>query len=817
MSTGNWLKLYESYYRKSIDYDMSWDISHTLMAAAPCSGPIAVYSRDLGELSIYSSSGEILASSFVSSVAGIGWIHDDQLVVLLHDGSATLWDAECNILSSFTMGAVYKTCPVADCVITDYGILTRSSPASSPGDSCVYHVVTSYSQPIVSYQLPAILDNHTQVPRCMALVPGNRLSTLNGLSIVIATASGPLLRFEGSHWEEILLSGGPFNSIAVSPSGGALALFSEDCFLHILHSTLDKTISDSAIDITTTPCEMVWCGDEAVVLMWEALLMVVGPYGDFISYDSADELLHLEAERDGVRVITKYTHEFLCKVPTCLVDVFALESSSPVAELYYAAEMMEQRDLRAYMTMRDTFSDKEVLSDAVYTCLDAATEETNLQTQANLLKAASFGKLYLEDFDMLELFSTCRKIRVMNTLRDYTVGIPLTPRQYDSLQPEGVVRRLLRRKKHGVALSTAEYLDMNVTPVLMDWACSIISNDTLQSDEELADTILRMFREYPGMSYAAIAGAAYKRSRPKLASVLLELEPKLGDQVPLLISMRMEKQALIKAVQSGDTDLVYQVLLGVLDRNRNELFSLISDRPVAKSLFLSYCRQHNRSLLKPFLYYLQDAGQAGRLTLQDAYEEIELGDRIGLIRKAQTFYEEKPELTFNSVMCDQQVILLNQQLELESQGMPCMDLSASQTIELLITYYLEQQAVKLKKKLKIPEARFMHIQVRALAKASRFTDLAVLVRGKKTTPIGWLPFVEACMEQNRPEEACTYIERLEEPSEKMTWYIKLGFVDKAAAVAIDTKDVEALHTIQGICKDNHVLHQIQTFLNTLPK
>ncbi|CAG8835842.1 4656_t:CDS:2, partial [Racocetra persica] len=37
---------------------------------------------------------------------------------------------------------------------------------------------------------------------------------------------------------------------------------------------------------------------------------------------------------------------------------------------------------------------------------------------------------------------------------------------------------------------------------------------------------------------------------------LLDYEPRAADQVPLLISMQEDELALIKAIESGDTDLV---------------------------------------------------------------------------------------------------------------------------------------------------------------------------------------------------------------------------------------------------------------------
>ena len=93
--------------------------------------------------------------------------------------------------------------------------------------------------------------------------------------------------------------------------------------------------------------------------------------------------------------------------------------------------------------------------------------------------------------------------------------------------------------------------------------------------------IVEKLANKPGLSYAEIANTAYKVGQPKLATrvgvyllyvsslfiyflvlvtsyfylQLLDYEPRAADQVPLLMSMQEDELALIKAIESGDTDL----------------------------------------------------------------------------------------------------------------------------------------------------------------------------------------------------------------------------------------------------------------------
>ena len=83
------------------------------------------------------------------------------------------------------------------------------------------------------------------------------------------------------------------------------------------------------------------------------------------------------------------------------------------------------------------------------------------------------------------------------------------------------------------------------------------------SDEALCKVITDKFKSVCGggsgtrirVRYADIAKRSWEVGRPGLATKLLEYEMEAGDQVPLLLEMKEDRVALVKAVSSGDTDL----------------------------------------------------------------------------------------------------------------------------------------------------------------------------------------------------------------------------------------------------------------------
>ncbi|CAJ0914364.1 6093_t:CDS:2, partial [Entrophospora sp. SA101] len=197
---------------------------------------------------------------------------------------------------------------------------------------------------------------------------------------------------------------------------------------------------------------------------------------------------------------------------------------------------------------------RPALADAVDACIEAAGYELNQYWQKSLLKAAAFGKTFMESYNADKFVNMCQTLRVLNAVRYYEIGIPVTYAQYTRIAPDFLIDILNNRHHHLLALRICEYLKMRSDRVLVHWACAKIKKS--RDDEE---TICRMIVEKlankPGLSYADIAKTAHKVGQPKLAAKLLDYEPRAADQVPLLTSLQEDELALIKAIESGDTDL----------------------------------------------------------------------------------------------------------------------------------------------------------------------------------------------------------------------------------------------------------------------
>lgn len=107
-----------------------------------------------------------------------------------------------------------------------------------------------------------------------------------------------------------------------------------------------------------------------------------------------------------------------------------------------------------------------------------------------------------------------------------------------------------------------------------------------------------------GVSFCTIAKKAEELGKTQLAIMLLELELNQSLQVPLLLKLNENKKALLAATQSGDTDLVYMVLMQLKETTPLAKFQMtIRDYPLAHNLYKKYCQLVNVTALKDI--YLQ--------------------------------------------------------------------------------------------------------------------------------------------------------------------------------------------------------------------
>ncbi|KAL6137178.1 hypothetical protein ACLB2K_062472 [Fragaria x ananassa] len=619
---------------------------------------------------------------------------------------------------------------------------------------------------------------------------------------------------------------GPLQKMAVSRDGQWLASFTHDGRLLVMTSNLNEILIEQECESALPPEQLAWCGMDTVLLYWDDILLMMGPRGDPVRY-FYDEPIILIPECDGVRILSNSSMELLQRVPDSTESIFKIGSTSPAALLFDALDHFDRRSAKADENLRLI---RASLSEAVEACIDAAGHEFDLSRQQTLLRAASYGQAFCSNFQRDHIQEMCKTLRVLNAVRHPDVGMPLSIQQYKLLTPSVLIGRLINSYKHLLALRISEYLGMNQEMVIMHWTCSKITTSLAIPDPTLLEILLEKLKLSKGISYAAVAAHADKNGRRKLAAMLVEHEPRSSKQVPLLLSIGEEDTALIKAIESGDTDLVYLVLFHIWQKREPlAFFKMIHPKPLARDLFVIYARCYNHEFLKDFFL---SAGQLQEVAFLVWKESWELGKnpmasrgsplhnpRIKLIDQSKTLFEgankdkesnslfgeaiKDKDFTFESKAAEEHSKLLRAQhgLEMSTKQAIFVDSSISDTILTCIVLGNHKAAMRVKTDFKVSEKRWYWLKAFALATVRDWETLEKFSKEKRP-PIGFRPFVEACIEADEKGEALKYIPKLTDPRERAEAYGRIGMAKEAADAASQANDGELLGRLRSTFSQN---------------
>lgn len=535
---------------------------------------------------------------------------------------------------------------------------------------------------------------------------------------------------------------------------------------------------------------------------------------------------------DGVRLITNDICEFLQKVPGKLSEIycvdcgiqlimikdaseeiFKLGSTSPASVLLDAQDQLEKKSSKADDNIQLIRSN---LPDAVSSCVQAAGQEYSIHWQKQLLKAASFGKSVLDLYSSDDFVDICEKLRVLNAVRDYRIGLPLSLQQYQRLTPEKLIQRLINRREYQLAIRLSEFLRVPTNKIYVHWACQKVRNSA--SDEDtISHAVVTKLTTKRGISFETIARAAYDEGRSHLATQLLNHESRAGKQVPLLLSMEEDEIALDKALESGDTDLVFFVLLHLKKKlPLAAFFRVLTNRPVATALVESSAAAQDKDLLKS-LYYQDDRPLDGaNLLFGEALRQTApqtKSDKIKLAAKVLSDSKDATSTLYKATFQEAQALIRMQEtLDREigdspegTSGQRFTGLSLNTTLLRLVTLGYGKRAAKLQSEFRVPEKTWWWLRLRGLVAKRDFGELETVSQQRKS-PIGWEPFFSEILGAGNQKLAGAFVGKCTglTAQERAEMYVKCGMVLKAGEELVKARDLEGLEDLKGKARAGEV-------------
>ncbi|XP_028998348.1 vacuolar protein sorting-associated protein 16 homolog [Betta splendens] len=809
--TANWNPLGETFYRKTELYDMTWNVRdglrESLVAAAPYGGPIALLREphrrspsSRPQLEIYSASGTAIASFPWKSgpVIHLGWTVCDELLCIQEDGTVLVYDLFGSFKRHFSMGQEVVQSQVLEAKVfhspygTGVAIVTGSSR---------FTLATNIDD-LKLRRLPEVPGLQGK-PSCWVILTQDRQTK-------VLLSTGPeLYILDNTSCTAVCPPGlSPQTCsivhMCVSFSYRYLALFTDTGHLWTGFSNLQEKLSEVDTKKTTAPKHMLWCRrpqsqQPSVVLMWDRLLMVVGQCHDTVQFPVEDPCV-LVGEMDGVRIISSASQEMLQEVPLVCQDIFKIASMAPGALLLEAHREYEKSSQKADEYLRE-IKEQSMLREAVRQCVEAAGHEYDPKTQKSLLRAASFGKCFLTDFSPDSFVQTCRELRVLNAVRESSVGLPLTHVQFKQMTLQVLIDRLVYRRFYPLAIEICHYLKIpdyqGVSRVLKHWAsCKVQQKDL--SDEAIARAVCVKVADSPGVSYSDIAAKAYECGRTELAIKLLDFEPRSGEQVPLLLKMKRSQLALSKAVESGDTDLVYTVVSYLKNEmNRGDFFMTLRNQPVALSLYRQFCKLQEQDTLRDLYNQDDDHQELANYYVSASYREKRLDARLSVLQSAVDEYN-KSKNEFAAKATEDEMRLLRFQRKLDDEkGAGLLGLSLQATMEALLALGLYKQAEQLYRDFRVPDKRYWWLKLKSLAEKEEWDELEKFSKSKKS-PIGYLAFVEVCMKYNNKYEAKKYVLKVT-PEQKVKAHLAISDLEGAADAAIERRNDAEIGAVLAKC------------------
>ncbi|XP_076673507.1 vacuolar protein sorting 16 [Andrena cerasifolii] len=829
MLTVDWFPLKRDvYFRKFELYPLSFQqevSNNNLLVAAPYGGSIAV-TRNPKKLVkvqglnkpviyLYTSSGRLTAKLQWSSgqLVALGWSQQEELLCVQNDGMIHIYDMFGAYQHAFTMGNEVKDTKVVEAKF----FVTHSGTGIA--------VLTSTNHIfLVNNIIEPKVRQISEVPRyggpidCWCLVHSDRetrviLSNHDGIFIVQqAHQNATHIPFDTLFTRHKVYG---VVAMAVSENNRHIVLYTDTGHLYLGSIDFKDKYCEHYANTKEPLTDITWCGTEAVVCSWSSTVMVIGRTAETIIY-TYDGPVHLVTEIDGVRVISSSSHEMIQKVPSVVQKIFRINSIDPASYLLEASKQFQRKSHKA-----DSYIDlvKHKLDAAIKACIDAASHEFDFETQKLLMRAAKYGKGFSRTVDPDYYVGMCRTLRALNAVRHPAIGIPLTYTQFTVLTSQVLLDRLVARRHYYLSIQIARHLQLpeidGESRILAQWACYKVKQTQLDK-EQIAEEIADKLGYAPGVSYSEIAKRATDCGRKQLAIKLIDYEPRAHLQVPLLLKLGEERAALRKAVESGNTDLVYMVILHLRENmTLGDFQTSIKHCPLAMALYIKYCQSQNRETLRDIYNQYDDYHSQAMWFITESYQRKNATSREALLQSAQENFKLARNDT-NAALTEEQRKLLRYQRSLEETlhesivGKPLHD-----TVKILLLHNELKLAEKLRSEYRISDRRYWWLRIQCLAEQSMWSDLEKFSKSKKS-PIGYEPFIDQCLQYKEEGEAKKYLPKVKDEL-KVKYLVILKMLNEAVEVAVEQKDSAALSFVLAQCEpsDRQLINKINMLIASL--
>ncbi|XP_011500721.1 PREDICTED: vacuolar protein sorting-associated protein 16 homolog [Ceratosolen solmsi marchali] len=233
--------------------------------------------------------------------------------------------------------------------------------------------------------------------------------------------------------------------------------------------------------------------------------------------------------------------------------------------------------------------------------------------------------------------------------------------------------------------------------------------------------------------------------------------------------------------------------------------------PLAMTLYIKYCQNHNRETLRDIYNQYDDYYSQALWFIKESYQNST--SRDAMLQSALDHFKLSKH-DANSCLIDEQIKLLRYQRSLEETlhesvvGKPLHD-----TVKVLLLHNEIKLADKLRSEYKFPDRRYWWLRIQCLAEQGLWNELEKFSKYKKS-PIGYEPFMDQCLKYKKELEAKKYLPRIKDEL-KVKYFVKLDMLLEAAQTALEHKDLAAITFVLARCNNRRLQEKIGAMVASL--
>lgn len=706
-----------------------------------------------------------------AGVLALGFNPHNQLIVTLQDGK---W----NVYSDYNGRFKQFKLPI-DCQFKNVKFSANGSFMATTQDNEFIHVQSDTKFKIFNqFQGKSIINWWFNEDSSAS---GNQLTIVQTSEGIHVLDTEEILKFDK---EDIMF-------LDITPNLKFIAIVTNGNKLSILDRQLSSLVTHDILNLQNLN-DMKWCGNDALTLAFNDHLEIYGPTPNkFLTIYPPNLNPLISNTNNGIYVLTSSSLQYISKVPESIENVFKLGSTHPSSILLDTLELFERKDPNLNKNLK-LINDSMTL--AVDTCIRAAAEEFNPFWQRKLLRAASFGKSFLEFYNSNEFVETCSIIQVLNNLRSPEISIFLTFEEFQSLGVDQLINILLLRNFHSLSIEICKKLIHPNFKILTHWAQSKIQMNDDLTDDELLEIITGKLQG-KSVSWIEIARFAHVEGRNYLAKKLILNEGDIWSKTKLLIDMNEPQLALAKSCEFFNIDPIIFILLNIKqDLSLIEFYKVLNQSMLSQEVWKVYLSVFfNPKELTDFYYQNEDYTS---LILNG----VEVPNKLNfqkLISFAKSSTDDdikmKPilhalEAKLVSIECQSQLLEKYPSIEI---GEPIIT-----TIQKLQTLDFSM-AISTAKKCKVPNIEFCQIYLDTISINSNDEALVNLLEFSTSTNIGKSLSAEEYYSQlvnlGFKRHASMYIPYFKsDPRFKLKAFIACGLYQEGINLAKDLNDDEVV-------------------------